>query len=76
MVSSSTEQDINLKFVLTKLGAKTLATKGLEKQILYYNLYDQEVNYVVDAYPYLIMDINGSKKTIVPNSITFRDNLI
>jgi len=73
--SSSTEEGKELKFVLTQLGLKTLATKGLEKEILYYTLYDQEVNYIVDAYPYLIMDVNGSKKTIIPNSVNFRDNL-
>lgn len=66
----------NLKFILTELGQKTLATKGLEKEIVYYNLYDQEVNYMVNAYPNLMVDISGSKETIVPNSITFKDNLI
>jgi hypothetical protein len=66
----------SLKFILTELGQKTLATKGLEKEIVYYNLYDQEVNYMVNAYPNLMVDISGSKETIVPNSITFKDNLI
>jgi hypothetical protein len=65
-----------LRFVLTELGQKTLAQKGLEKSIIYYNLYDQEVNYEIDAYPYLVVDLNGSKKTVVPDSINFKDNLI
>jgi hypothetical protein len=64
-----------LKFVLTQLGQKTLATKGLEKQILYYTLYDQEVNYMVNVIPNLMVDISGSKNSVVPDSITFRDNL-
>ena len=64
-----------LKFVLTQLGQKTLAHKGLRGEILYYDLYDQEVNYQVDAYPSLVVDISGSKNTIVPNTINFRDNL-
>jgi hypothetical protein len=64
-----------LKFVLTQLGQKTLATKGLEKQIFYYTLYDQEVNYMVNVIPNLMVDISGSKNSIVPDSITFRDNL-
>ena len=65
-----------LKFVLTQLGQKTLAHKGLEKQIFYYSLYDQEVNYQVDVYPNLVVDISGTKKNLVPDSINFRDNLI
>jgi len=65
-----------LKFILTQLGQKTLATKGLEKEILYYTLYDQEVNYQINAYPNLVVDITGSKKSVVPDSINFRDNLI
>lgn len=64
-----------LKFVLTQLGQKTLATKGLEKQIVYYTLYDQEVNYMVNVIPNLMVDISGSKNSVVPDSITFRDNL-
>ena len=64
-----------LKFVLTQLGQKTLAQKGLIKEIFYYDMYDQEVNYQVDAFPLLMADISGSKNTIVPNSINFRDNL-
>lgn len=65
-----------LKFVLTQLGQKTLAHKGLKYEIFYYNLYDQEVNYQLDAYPSLVVDISGSKNTIVPDTINFRDNLI
>jgi|LakMenEpi03Aug12_release.lakeMendotaPanAssembly.Ray.scaffolds.fasta_scaffold273066_2 hypothetical protein len=65
-----------LTFVLTKLGQKTLAEKGLENTIKYYTLYDSEVNYRIDAYPYLMVDVCGSNKTIIPNSIIFRDELI
>jgi len=63
-----------VKIVLTKFGQETLANKGLEKQIRYYTLYDPEVNYQVNVPPSLMMDISGNKKTIIPNSITFRDN--
>lgn len=66
----------NMKFSLTTFGEKVLATKGLEKEIFYYTLYDDEVNYKLDAQPNLVKDINGSKKTIVPNSIIFKDKLI
>jgi len=66
----------NLKFILTQFGQKTLATQGLEKKIFYYRLYDQEVNYQVDAYPLLMTDIIGSKKTIIPDSINFRNSLL
>jgi hypothetical protein len=66
----------NMKFALTKLGEKTLTTKGLEKQIFYYTLYDDGINYQLDAFPYLVLDINGSKKTIVPDSIIFDNKLI
>jgi hypothetical protein len=65
-----------LRFVLTQLGQKTLGRKGLEKEIFYYSLYDQEVNYQVNAYPYLVVDLGGTKKNLVPDSIIFRDNLI
>lgn len=65
----------NLKFILTQLGQKTLAKKGLEKEILYYTLWDGEVNYLVNTIPNLMMDISGSKNSVVPNSITFKDNL-
>jgi hypothetical protein len=68
--------DDKLRFVLTELGQKTLAHKGLEKTIMYYTLYDQEVNYNIDAFPYLITDVCGSKKSIIPDSITFKDKLI
>jgi hypothetical protein len=53
-----------------------LAEKGLENTIKYYTLYDSEVNYRIDAYPYLMVDVCGSNKTIIPNSIIFRDELI
>ena len=66
----------NIKFSLTELGEKTLATKGLEREIFYYTLYDDGVNYKLDAYPHLVLDINGSKKTIIPNSIIFENKLI
>lgn len=65
-----------LTFVLTKLGQKTLAEQGLETTIKYYNLFDDEINYRVDAFPYLMVDVTGKNKTIIPNSIIFRDELI
>jgi hypothetical protein len=65
----------SLKFVLTQLGQKTLAKKGLEKEIFYYTLWDDEVNYLVNAYPRLMVDISGTKKTVVSDSINFKDNL-
>ena len=66
----------SLKFVLTQFGQKILATQGLEKKIFYYTLYDQEVNYRIDAFPSLVVDITGSKQTIVPDTINFRNSLI
>jgi hypothetical protein len=66
----------SIKFSLTKEGQKTLMTKGLENQIFYYTLYDDGVNYELNAFPYLALDINGSKKTIISDSITFENNLI
>jgi len=65
----------NLKFVLTQLGQKTLAKKGLKNEIFYYTLWDDEVNYLVNAYPNLMVDITGSNNTIVPDSIKFKDNI-
>jgi hypothetical protein len=55
---------------------KEAFTKGLENQIFYYTLYDDGVNYELNAFPYLALDINGSKKTIISDSITFENNLI
>lgn len=66
----------SLKFVLTQLGQKTLAKKGLEKEIFYYTLWDDEVNYLVNAHPNLMVDVSGSKKSIISDSINFKDNLI
>jgi hypothetical protein len=65
-----------LEFILTQLGQQTLATKGLEKKIFYYNLFDQEVNYLIGVKPDLVVDLTGSKKSIIPNSINFNSNLI
>lgn len=64
-----------LKFVLTQLGQKTLAKKGLKNEIFYYTLWDDEVNYLVNAYPNLMVDITGSNNTIIPDSIKFKDNI-
>jgi hypothetical protein len=65
-----------IKFTLTKLGVETLMKKGLVDSIRFYQVQDQDVNYLINVPPNLVADINGSKKTIVPNSIIFRYNLI
>ena len=50
--------------------------RGLNKKtIVFYQVQDQDVNYLTDEPPNLMADINGSKKTIVPNSVKFRYNL-
>jgi len=65
-----------LKFILTQLGQKTLAKKGLKNEIIFYTLWDDEINYLVNAFPNLVVDISGSNKSVVPDSINFKDNLI
>jgi hypothetical protein len=64
-----------LILVLTQKGLKTLSEKGLENTIVSYNFYDDELNYVVDAYPSLEVDICGSNKTITNNNIILRNEL-
>lgn len=65
-----------LIIVLTQKGLKTLAEKGLESTIITYNFYDDEVNYDVNAYPNLLVDICGTNKTITDSSIILRNELI
>jgi len=64
-----------LILVLTQKGLKTLSEKGLENTIVSYNFYDDELNYVVDAYPSLEVDICGNNKTITNNNIILRNEL-
>jgi len=64
-----------IKFTLTQFGVETLMKKGLVKSIIFYQVQDQDVNYLTDTPPNLMADINGSKQTIVPNSVKFRYNL-
>jgi hypothetical protein len=65
-----------IKLTLTQFGVETLMKRGLNKKtIVFYQVQDQDVNYLTDEPPNLMADINGSKKTIVPNSVKFRYNL-
>ena len=59
---------------MTFIGGNTDKIK-LTLTFVFYQVQDQDVNYLTDEPPNLMADINGSKKTIVPNSVKFRYNL-
>lgn len=52
-----------INFVLTNKGKEILATKGLDKNILYYSLWNDNFIYTLDVPPSLMPDINGEEKT-------------
>jgi hypothetical protein len=55
----------NVNFLLTKKGKEILLTKGLEKEIVYYSLWDDNFIYTLDVSPSLMPDVNGDSKSKV-----------
>lgn len=74
-VGNNTEN--GLKITFTPYGLKTLGRKGLNgpEGIVYYQLWDDDINYQVDATPNLLTDISGNKN-IVPTEIIVKNFLI
>ena len=63
----------NLETALTPFGYKTLISKGLEKEIIYYNINDNYHNYVVSAKENLVPAVVGSHNTITMSHCAFAD---
>lgn len=63
----------NLETALTPFGYKTLISKGLEKEIIYYNINDNYHNYVVSAKENLVPSVVGSHNTITMSHCAFAD---
>jgi len=63
----------NLETALTPFGYKTLISKGLEKEIIYYNINDNYHNYVVSAKENLVPTVVGSHSTITMSHCAFAD---
>lgn len=49
----------NFRFELTPYGQKVLIQSGLIKENMYFEVFDDDVNYQVNVVPNLIADISG-----------------